>query len=149
MNLSFKGLLTDEGRWTRGEYARWSLVLYGIHLLIYLLFLSKQPLLVVKGNLEGIGFMIFVFLFLAWVIINSVIKFMCIIRRLHDCNYSEAAGKLMIPLVIFSALSPIMLCVLVVVDIIFVTIPGSKGENKYGEDPRMSNLADKEDIFKA
>lgn len=93
--------------------------------------------------------MIFIFMFLAWVIINSVIKFMCMIRRLHDCNYSEAAGKLMISLVIFSALSPIMLCVLVVVDIIFVTIPGSKGENKYGEDPRMSNLADKEDIFKA
>ena len=154
-----------EGRASRSEYWWFILMMVVVYIAFFALMLSlgvagsmanpdRMPALMAGA---GSAFMILVIPFYIWALLSSAAAFAVLIRRVHDLGYSGwfislyYAGFLVVGLLgtAFAMVSPMIGLALFflywVAGIVVLALPGTKGPNKYGEDPL--GVANAQDVF--
>lgn len=137
-----------EGRATRQEF--WMFVLFNVIVVAVFvtLFIVLVGSAVLAGNysqigtaMAGAGMVTMVLLMIPlyiWAVLTGIASFAVTIRRFHDLNLS---GWVYLPFLILGMI-PIVNFLVWIVLIVMMCLQGTKGPNKYGDDPTdMSGAA--------
>ena len=154
-----------EGRASRSEYWWFILMMVVVYIAFFALMLSlgvagsmanpdRMPALMAGA---GSAFMILVIPFYIWALLSSAAAFAVLIRRVHDLGYSGwfiaiyYAGFFVVGLIsaalglVSPMLSSALFALYAIAGIVVLALPGTKGPNKYGEDPL--GVANAQDVF--
>ncbi len=130
-----------EGRSGRREF--WMFVLLNAIILVGLVALmflfaggmsALDPTSAMMGPLMGAGFGFAMLIFIPayiWMILTGVASVAVSIRRLHDMNLT---GWIYVGYILLSFV-PILNFLVFIAYLVVMALPGTKGANKYGEDP--------------
>ncbi|MFA7603124.1 MAG: DUF805 domain-containing protein [Novosphingobium sp.] len=136
------------GRASRQEF--WMFVLFNVIVIAIFaaLFLTLVGSAALAGNysqigaaMAGAGLVTMVLLIVPlylWAILTAVASFAVTIRRFHDLNLS---GWVYLPFVVLGMI-PVLNFLVWIVLIVMMCLQGTKGPNKYGDDPTAPAGAD-------
>jgi uncharacterized membrane protein YhaH (DUF805 family) len=86
---------------------------------------------------------VFLLLWLLWVLIATIPNAALVVRRFHDQNISGWVGGILYALTwLFNVTGLWIFNVPGIVLLIFMMVPGQRGANRFGPDPKQENTAD-------
>ena len=154
-----------EGRASRSEYWWFTLMVVLVYVAFFVLMLSlglagsmtnpdRMP-----AMMAGVGsaFMVLIIPFYIWALLTSAAGFAVAVRRVHDLGYSGwfialyYAGFFVVGLIgaalgmVSPTLSGTLFLLYGIAGLVVLVLPGTKGSNKYGEDPL--GVANAQDVF--